>query len=335
MEDRVIEHHGIKGMKWGIRRFQNKDGSLTPAGKIRYGSADANAGSSPERSKPSLLGSKGMKWGDRRYQNEDGSLTPAGRKRYLAEANRQANLGIRSQEYREKHTIPAGTTIYRTTADKNESLGGKKRVAYLTVDRNLDKGQLSRGARAYEKTYKLKEDLTVPSRKELAQVVYEAATKNRIATHDMMNAWYDMFEEGLRIDMERHHMPKAEVEKEWRKAVNDAVDRYKSMPVKDAYYIAFQSFQKNTDLEDSVITELKKRGYNAMVDEASVHSRYHEYGIDPLIIFDGESSLSEERTSKITERQWENATHKDFRWQIKPHYPKIAEWNDNSPGKIL
>lgn len=31
-----IYHFGIKGMKWGIRRYQNKDGSLTPQGKIRY-----------------------------------------------------------------------------------------------------------------------------------------------------------------------------------------------------------------------------------------------------------------------------------------------------------
>lgn len=29
-------HFGIKGMKWGQRRYQNKDGSLTPAGKKRY-----------------------------------------------------------------------------------------------------------------------------------------------------------------------------------------------------------------------------------------------------------------------------------------------------------
>lgn len=29
-------HHGILGMKWGVRRYQNKDGSLTNAGKIRY-----------------------------------------------------------------------------------------------------------------------------------------------------------------------------------------------------------------------------------------------------------------------------------------------------------
>ena len=31
-----ISHHGILGMHWGIRRFQNKDGSLTPEGKKRY-----------------------------------------------------------------------------------------------------------------------------------------------------------------------------------------------------------------------------------------------------------------------------------------------------------
>ena len=31
-----LYHHGIKGMKWGIRRFQNEDGSLTAAGRKRY-----------------------------------------------------------------------------------------------------------------------------------------------------------------------------------------------------------------------------------------------------------------------------------------------------------
>lgn len=31
-----LYHYGVKGMKWGVRRYQNKDGSLTKAGKKRY-----------------------------------------------------------------------------------------------------------------------------------------------------------------------------------------------------------------------------------------------------------------------------------------------------------
>ena len=43
-----LYHHGIKGMKWGIRRYQNEDGSLTPAGRAR-------------------LERKDSKWAERKY----------------------------------------------------------------------------------------------------------------------------------------------------------------------------------------------------------------------------------------------------------------------------
>lgn len=37
----ILYHHGIKGQKWGVRRFQNKDGSLTAAGRQHVGARSA------------------------------------------------------------------------------------------------------------------------------------------------------------------------------------------------------------------------------------------------------------------------------------------------------
>lgn len=36
MTENELVHFGIKGMRWGVRRYRNKDGTLTPAGKKRY-----------------------------------------------------------------------------------------------------------------------------------------------------------------------------------------------------------------------------------------------------------------------------------------------------------
>ena len=65
-----LAHYGVKGQKWGVRRFQNKDGSLTSAGKKR-----------------------------RKYLDEDESLTRAGKKQ-LSKINNADQWDNQARLYR-------------------------------------------------------------------------------------------------------------------------------------------------------------------------------------------------------------------------------------------
>lgn len=49
--DDELCHWGIKGQRWGFRRFQNEDGSLTPEGRERYGEGGAKSKSDVQKYK--------------------------------------------------------------------------------------------------------------------------------------------------------------------------------------------------------------------------------------------------------------------------------------------
>lgn len=76
-----LRHHGILGMKWGVRRYQNEDGSLTEAGKKRYSTPNLDAErldrflrKSHKNSKYTAEGSKdiiGMKLGAERIDHTE------------------------------------------------------------------------------------------------------------------------------------------------------------------------------------------------------------------------------------------------------------------------
>lgn len=77
----VLIHWGVKGQKWGVRRYQNPDGSLTPAGKKRYGDDyELSEDYVKSRSKPtSAMSNKELQEHVNRLRNEEayeGLTTP-------------------------------------------------------------------------------------------------------------------------------------------------------------------------------------------------------------------------------------------------------------------
>ena len=85
-----LMHHGIKGQKWGIRRFQNLDGTLTAEGRERYSVGDSNRPHSRDKKvgTGSITVSKGAK------ASKSGVGTGARANGKSSSANRSINSGI-------------------------------------------------------------------------------------------------------------------------------------------------------------------------------------------------------------------------------------------------
>ena len=60
MNDEVLIHHGIKGQRWGIRRFQNEDGTRTAAGKARERNGEQGSASTAKKAESNASQKKGL-----------------------------------------------------------------------------------------------------------------------------------------------------------------------------------------------------------------------------------------------------------------------------------
>ncbi len=126
-----LRHHGIQGQKWGVRRFQNKDGSLTAAGKKRV--KDTSSTVKDERKEASKnrrnLSDADLKKRIERMKLEkemkdltDADLSPG--KKFISEV-------LSTSGKRVATTVVTGAALYATKAALEGKIDLKEAASYL------------------------------------------------------------------------------------------------------------------------------------------------------------------------------------------------------------
>lgn len=103
-----IKHHGIKGQKWGVRRFQNKNGSLTSAGKKRYN--DDEYDEERERLEQEVAARRGVK--------------------YVRKTKKEREAEDAENERQEKERRSKEDAAYKRTEDRMKEVDKKLQTKY-------------------------------------------------------------------------------------------------------------------------------------------------------------------------------------------------------------
>ena len=153
--DGELYHAGVKGMKWGVRRFQKKDGSLTPAGKKRYSSTSLR--SAMARRQNEKVDKSFDKWREGAKKRDDAiALGKRANEARLAYENNKGDKGLKSayqqanKEY--KKALNKNTTYRKGTVrqDVGQDMSRKYLSEARKVKKQLDKNP---GDKSLQKKY--------------------------------------------------------------------------------------------------------------------------------------------------------------------------------------
>lgn len=264
-----IYHHGIKGMKWGVRRYQNYDGTLTTAGKKRYNQLYDKVYTEPHY-------------------------------RYEYEVEEDINkVGVSHKNDRED-IIRKGSVLQRRARVDEPHNNKPKHMSITDID-NYDYGSMSweyLGIEDYYddeiKTYQLKRDIKVANAKttmehllkqignktlnEYVDLNAQKSKNGKQIINDLLKYMANIpIKELINTDLRYQDEIRSGMKKKLAKDIY-MQRRYEAMKIVNDK--AMKTFMQDHDTRDKVIKELSKKGYDAMIDIEDYP--WAEY---PLIIF--------------------------------------------------
>lgn len=281
-----LSHHGVKGQKWGVRRFQYADGTLTPAGKKRYQNKDGV--------------SHVMSYKVKEVVNT--ARTQITGKQYVDGYLKKNTSFARIQTSKDFEKFAFYATYKKSDTDKYMGLFGKnltsraerdatqaEKISNATGDIvDLTKAKELRNRANDLKVYQLKlestKKLKVPSDENAAHI-----TANLLKEKEFK----DNVIASIQDSKEKMKRPQQQILfKQAQNALNKDPNKMTSSE-KIAVYKALNLSLVNHNKQEIAAqnrfySELKKKGYNALLDyNDKEYSSYHAKR--PMIVFDVDS----------------------------------------------
>lgn len=287
-----LYHHGIKGQRWGVRRYQFADGSLTPAGKKRYHySSNPNAAYRVSKMMSMKVG-----------EAVNSVRTKTTGKQYVDTYLKQGTTFARIQSSKEFENFAFYATYKKSDNDKYMGLFGKNLVrrAYGDARRAEEKAKATKNQNDIQEAKELKDksrnmkvyQLKIESTKKLKVPSDENAahiTANLLKEKEFRNNVVA----SIKDSKEKMKRPTQQILfKQAENAMKKPPDKM-SKSEKVAVYKALNLSLTNHNAQevaaqDRFYGELKKKGYNALLDyNDREYSSYHAKR--PMIVFDTDS----------------------------------------------